>query len=49
MGYVQKIYFYDALTVEIWTMLHGMKLPWKKRIPNLVVESDSKTLINMVS
>lgn len=47
--YAHKIALCDALTTKMWTMLHGMKLTWQERIKNLVVESDSKVLINRTS
>lgn len=32
----------------MWVMLHGLELTWLERVANLVAESDSKFLIDMV-
>lgn len=37
----------DALTAEMWMMLHETELAWRNKIINLVIESDSKVLIDM--
>lgn len=39
----------DALMNEIWAKLHGLELAWPKQFTNLMVASDSKILIDMVS
>lgn len=48
-GYALKIGLGDALKTNIWAILHGIELVWHDRITSLVVESDSKVLIDMVN
>ena len=39
----------DALHAELWGMYLGLDMAWREQIPQLIVESDSKTLIDMVT
>jgi len=48
-GYSQKIGTYDALCAEMWGMYLGMQLAWRQGFHNLQVESDSKTLVDMIT
>jgi len=38
----------DALHAELWGMYLGLDMVWREQIPQLIVGSDSKTLIDMV-
>lgn len=46
--YTRKIGLGDVLTVEIWAMLPGMRLDWKEKIINLVVESELNFFIDII-
>jgi len=48
-GHTQRIGDYDALHAEMWGMYAGMQMENKERFTHLIVESDSKLLINMVT
>ncbi|GAU25598.1 hypothetical protein TSUD_260320 [Trifolium subterraneum] len=48
-GYARKIGTCDALCVEMWGMYLGMKLAWRQSFHHLQVESDSKTLVDMIT
>ncbi|CAJ2642253.1 unnamed protein product [Trifolium pratense] len=48
-GYTQKIGTCDSLHAEMWGMYAGMELARRKGITHLIVESDSKLLIDMVT
>lgn len=39
----------NALHAELWGMYLGLDMAWREQIPQLIVESDSKTLIDMVT
>jgi len=47
-GYCRKIGTCDALTAEMWGMFLGMQLAWRQGFHHLQVESDSKTLVDMI-
>jgi hypothetical protein len=46
--YARKIETYNALCAEMWGMYLEMKLTWRQCFHHLQVESDSKTLVNMI-
>jgi ribonuclease HI len=48
-SYFKKIGVCDAFHVELWGMYLCLDMAWKERIPQLIVESDSKILINIVT
>jgi len=48
-GYTKKIGACDALHAEMWGLYLGMEMAWREHIDHLIVESDSKILINMIS
>ncbi|MCH88942.1 ribonuclease H protein [Trifolium medium] len=48
-GYIKKIGVCDAFHAELWGMYLGLDMAWKERIPQLIVESDSKVLIDMIT
>jgi len=48
-GYIRKVGVCDALHAELWGMYLGLDMVWRDHIPQLIVESDSKTLIDMVT
>jgi ribonuclease HI len=48
-GYFKKIGVCDAFHAELWGMYLGLDMAWKERIPQLIVESDSKILIDIVT
>lgn len=48
-GYIRKIGVCDALHAEMWGMYLGLEMAWREHIPQLIVESDSKILIDMVT
>jgi ribonuclease HI len=48
-GYIRKIGVCDALHAEMWGMYLGLEMAWREKIPQLIVESDSKILIDMVT
>lgn len=48
-GYAQKIDLSDTHIAYMWMMLNEIELDWQERMSNLVIESDSKVLIDMVS
>jgi len=45
----KKIGTCDALCAEMWGMYLGMQLAWRQGFHNLQVESDSKTLVDMIT
>ncbi|CAJ2648154.1 unnamed protein product [Trifolium pratense] len=48
-GYSHKIGTCDALCAEMWGMYLGMQLAWRHNFHHLQVESDSKSLIDMIT
>ncbi|GAU42748.1 hypothetical protein TSUD_77850 [Trifolium subterraneum] len=48
-GYARKIGTCDALSAEMWGMYLGMQLAWRQGFHLLQVESDSKTLVDMIT
>ncbi|MCI28290.1 ribonuclease H protein, partial [Trifolium medium] len=48
-GYARKIETRDALCAEMWEMYLEMQLAWKQGFHQLQVESDSKTLVDMIT
>ncbi|RHN50339.1 putative ribonuclease H-like domain-containing protein [Medicago truncatula] len=48
-GYIRKVGVCDALHAELWGMYLGLDMAWREHITQLIVESDSKTLIDMVT
>jgi ribonuclease HI len=48
-GYTQRIGACDALHAEMWGMYTGMQVARRQGYTNLIVESDSKFLIDMVT
>lgn len=48
-GYVRKIGVCDVLSIDIWAMLHGLRLAQIEWFTNLTFKSDSKILIDIVS
>jgi len=48
-GYMKKIGSCDALHAEMWGVYLGLEMAWRDRIPQLIVESDSKLLIDMIT
>ncbi|CAJ2653897.1 unnamed protein product [Trifolium pratense] len=48
-GYARKIGTCDALSAEMWGMYLGMKLAWSQGFHHLEVESDSKSLVDMIT
>ena len=48
-GYTRKIGVCDALHAEMWDMYLGLEMAWREHIPQLIVESDSKILIDLVT
>ncbi|GAU32767.1 hypothetical protein TSUD_323350 [Trifolium subterraneum] len=48
-GFSRKIGACDALHAEMWGMYLGMDIAWMDGLSHLIVESDSKVLINMVT
>jgi ribonuclease HI len=48
-GYTQKISACDALHAKMWGMYMAMNLARRQGITQLIVESDSKLLIDMVT
>jgi len=47
--YIRKIGVCDALHAEIWGMYLGLEMAWREHISQLIVESDSKILIDLVT
>ena len=47
--YTQKICSCDALHVKIWSIYAYMELAQRHRVAHLIVESDSKVIIDMVT
>ncbi|PNX73414.1 ribonuclease H [Trifolium pratense] len=48
-GYLSKIETYDDLSAEMWGMYLGMELAWRQGFHHLQVESDSKSLVDMIT
>jgi ribonuclease HI len=48
-GYARKIGTCDALSAEMWGMYLRMQLAWRYGFHQLHVESDSKTLVDMIT
>ncbi|GAU35182.1 hypothetical protein TSUD_319920 [Trifolium subterraneum] len=48
-GYTQKIGACDALHAEMWGMYVGMNLARRQGVTRLILESDSKLLVDMVT
>ena len=48
-GYIKKVGVCDVLHAELWGMYLGLDMAWREHIPRLIVESNSKTLIDMVT
>jgi len=48
-AYIKKIGACDALHAEIWGLYLGLEMAWRKHYSHLIVESDSKILIDMIS
>ncbi|GAU10638.1 hypothetical protein TSUD_421140, partial [Trifolium subterraneum] len=48
-GYAQKIGACDALHAEMWGMYTGMQMARRQGFTHIIVESDSKLLIDMVT
>ncbi|GAU24368.1 hypothetical protein TSUD_390770 [Trifolium subterraneum] len=48
-GYTKKIGTCDALHVEMWGLYLGLDMAWREHFSHLIVESDSKILIDMIS
>jgi ribonuclease HI len=48
-GYSRKIGTCDALSAEMWGMYLGMQLAWRQGFHHLQVESDSKSLVDMIT
>jgi hypothetical protein len=46
-GYIKKIGVCDAFYAKLWGMYFGLDMAWKEYIPQLIVESDSKILIDI--
>ncbi|WJX23235.1 hypothetical protein P8452_12461 [Trifolium repens] len=49
IGYARKIGMCDALHAEMWGMYEGLKIARSKGFSHLIVESDSKLLVDMVT
>ncbi|MCH81808.1 ribonuclease H protein [Trifolium medium] len=49
MEFTHKIGDHDALHVEMWNIYTGMQLAKSKGFTRLVVESDTKLLVDMVT
>jgi ribonuclease HI len=47
--YTRKIGNCDALCAEMWGMYLGMQLAWRHGFHHLQVESDSNTLVDMIT
>jgi len=47
-GYCRIIGTCDALTAEMWGMFLAMELAWRRGFHHLQVESDLKTLVDMI-
>lgn len=48
-GYARKLGSCDAIHAEMWDMWVGISLTRQRGITKLVVESDSKTLVDMLA
>ena len=48
-GYIRKIGVCDALHTEMWGMYLGLKMAWQEHILQLIVGSETKILIDMVT
>jgi len=48
-GYLQKFGTCDALCANMWGMYLRMQLAWRQGFHNLQVESDSKTLVTLIT
>lgn len=48
IDYAQKNGLCDALTIQMFVILHGLQLTWNEIITNQVIEIDSKVLMYMV-
>ncbi|MCH97348.1 ribonuclease H protein, partial [Trifolium medium] len=48
-GYARKIGTCDTLCAEMWGMYLGIELAWRQGFHHLEVESDSKTLVDMIT
>jgi len=48
-GFSRKIGACDALHAEMWGLYLGLDMTWREGISHLIVESDSKVLIDMVT
>ncbi|MCI27885.1 non-LTR retroelement reverse transcriptase, partial [Trifolium medium] len=47
--YSRKIGTCDTLSAEMWGMYLGMQLAWRQGFHHLQVESDSKSLVDMIT
>ncbi|CAJ2642097.1 unnamed protein product [Trifolium pratense] len=48
-GYTKKIEACDALQAEMWGLYLGLDMAWREQFSHLIVENDSKILIDMIS
>jgi len=48
-GYTKKIGACDALHAEMWGLCLGLDMAWREHYSHLIVESDSKISIDMIS
>jgi len=47
-SYTKKIGACDALHAEMWGLYLGIEMAWREHFDHLIVESDSKILIDMI-
>ncbi|KAJ1424210.1 Ribonuclease H domain [Sesbania bispinosa] len=48
-GFVCNLGISSTLQAELWGILHGLKMAEKKRIVNLIVNTDSKTSVQLIN
>ena len=48
-GYFMKIGMCDVFHAKMWGMCLGLDIPWRENTIHLIVESDSKILVDMIT
>jgi ribonuclease HI len=48
-GYAKKIGSCDAFHAEMWGLYLGLDMAWRDHISHLIIENDSKLLIDMIT
>ena len=47
-GFVLNVDFGTSVLAEVWATFHGLSLAWKLGYPNVVLEVDSKLVVQMI-